>query len=109
MSQNSSSSSASTSEQLDAQLEHAREQLERLEEEYAVLLADPGANQEDRDTTRQLLEEARGTHEFAERALSRFRDGTYGVCARCGEDIGAERLEALPAVETCIDCHGQPL
>jgi DnaK suppressor protein len=109
MSQNSPSSSPSIAEQLDDQLEHARGQLERLEKEYAVLLADPGAIQEDRDTTRQLLEEARGTHEFAERALARFRDGTYGTCVRCGGDIGVERLEALPGVETCIACHGRPL
>jgi DnaK suppressor protein len=109
MSQNSPSSSPSIADQLDEQLARAREQLERLEKEYAVLLADPGAIQEDRDTTRQLLEEARGSHEVAERALSRFRDGIYGICVRCNGDIGAERLEALPGVETCIACHGQPL
>jgi DnaK suppressor protein len=108
MSQN-SPSSPSISEQLDEQLDRAREQLERLEKEYATLLADPGAIQEDRDTTRQLLEEARGSHEIAERALSRFRDGTYSICVRCGGDIGVERLEALPGVDTCIPCHARPL
>ena len=35
-------------------------------------------------------------------ALMRMEDGTYGVCAICGEDIEEERLEANPAAATCI-------
>lgn len=85
------------------------EQLERLEDEYATLLEDPDAIQEDRDTTRQVLEEARAAAELATRALDRFEQGTYGACVRCGNAIGDERLEALPGVETCISCHGEPL
>lgn len=34
-------------------------------------------------------------------ALTRIEDGTYGVCAVCGEDIEEERLEANPAAATC--------
>lgn len=37
-------------------------------------------------------------------ALSRLEAGSYGVCARCGEPIGAERLAALPETVTCIAC-----
>ena len=29
-----------------------------------------------------------------ERALARMRDGSYGICVRCGEKIGDERLLA---------------
>lgn len=35
-------------------------------------------------------------------ALTRIEDGTYGVCAVCGEDIEEERLDANPAAPTCI-------
>jgi DnaK suppressor protein len=38
------------------------------------------------------------------RATARLADGTYGRCLRCGGPIPSERLEALPAVETCLDC-----
>ena len=37
-------------------------------------------------------------------ALERMRFGTYGVCARCGEPIGVDRLRARPTAELCIRC-----
>ena len=37
-------------------------------------------------------------------ALDRVEAGTYGVCEVCGRDIGAPRLEALPAARVCIRC-----
>ena len=36
-------------------------------------------------------------------ALKRIDDGTYGRCAEGGEDIGLERLEAMPWASLCID------
>jgi DnaK suppressor protein len=36
-------------------------------------------------------------------ALARLDAGTYGTCERCGEPIGAERLEAVPATRFCVD------
>lgn len=38
-------------------------------------------------------------------ALNRLDAGTYGKCVRCGRDIAARRLEALPYVTLCIDCQ----
>jgi RNA polymerase-binding transcription factor DksA len=37
-------------------------------------------------------------------ALARLRDGTYGVCARCGDDISEERLDVLPHTPLCRSC-----
>jgi DnaK suppressor protein len=39
-----------------------------------------------------------------DRAVTRFLDGSYGVCELCGQAIAQERLAALPAVATCIGC-----
>ena len=39
-----------------------------------------------------------------DRALAKIDDGSYGTCDRCGIDIGADRLEALPAASRCVDC-----
>ena len=49
--------------------------------------------------------EENSTHVLAEidAALARIDEGTYGVCVRCGEPIGRERLEALPWATLCID------
>ena len=39
-----------------------------------------------------------------EAALKRVDAGTYGVCLRCGQSVGDERLEAVPHAATCINC-----
>lgn len=51
-----------------------------------------------------LLAEAREDLEALDRAAERVRDGSYGVCERCGNAVGAQRLAALPATRTCIRC-----
>lgn len=37
-------------------------------------------------------------------ALDRIRKGSYGTCARCGEQISAERLDVLPETPFCRFC-----
>jgi len=37
-------------------------------------------------------------------AIERIDTGSYGRCTRCGSDIGAARLEALPAAALCLAC-----
>lgn len=37
-------------------------------------------------------------------ALARIKNGTYGVCTICGEDISEERLDAIPYTSVCRDC-----
>ena len=53
-------------------------------------------------TLRDRLE---ATLEQVEAALDRLKDGSYGNFTRCGEDISAARLEALPHAELCIACQ----
>lgn len=38
------------------------------------------------------------------RALGRIKDGSYGTCVRCGDEIAPDRLEARPEAALCIDC-----
>ena len=37
-------------------------------------------------------------------ALQRMREGTYGECVRCGEDISEARLDTLPDTPLCRNC-----
>jgi len=39
-----------------------------------------------------------------EDALTRFRQGRFGVCEECGQPISKARLEAVPWVRYCKDC-----
>ncbi|HUG91516.1 MAG TPA: TraR/DksA C4-type zinc finger protein [Planctomycetaceae bacterium] len=40
-------------------------------------------------------------------ALERVRNGTYGVCLRCGIEIPRERLEYLPDTPYCTPCNAR--
>jgi len=40
-----------------------------------------------------------------EYALERMKDGQYGVCEGCGENIPLARLNALPYATHCITCQ----
>ena len=75
-----------------------------MQTEHDELLADPGVIQEDRDAAARSLEYARRQLESARSAAERLDAGVYGACAKCGADIGEERLTALVDVTTCVRC-----
>lgn len=54
-----------------------------------------------------LLAAARADLAAIDQARNRLRDGRYGSCVACGQPIGADRLEVLPATPTCIGCTGR--
>lgn len=66
------------------------------DESVATLIADLGHADMERD-----LWELRAL----EAARARLAEGSYGVCAECGGDIGVERLRANPAAVRCVHCQ----
>ncbi len=42
-----------------------------------------------------------------EAARARIRDGSFGQCVDCGNDIGDQRLAAYPTAKRCIVCQQQ--
>jgi len=38
-------------------------------------------------------------------ALRAIADGTYGMCASCGEEIDAQRLKVQPLAVRCVACQ----
>jgi DnaK suppressor protein len=55
----------------------------------------------------RLRERERGLLTKIEGALTKIKEGVYGECEECGEDIGLKRLEARPVAELCIDCKSE--
>lgn len=51
-----------------------------------------------------LRDDARRRVLLLDRALASLDEGTYGRCAGCGGEIGAERLVALPGIDVCLAC-----
>lgn len=66
--------------------------------------ADRGTASSERETAATLSDHARRLLDDIDEALRRIDDGTFGVCASCGKNIGFDRLEAIPAAALCMDC-----
>ncbi len=93
------------------------ERLAGLEREFAAVVESASqANTDDehdpegatiayeRQHIAALASQARGRLAEIDAALRRLDEGGFGVCERCGQPIGAERLEARPAASTCVRC-----
>lgn len=63
----------------------------------AQVAAGQGENRELANSLRKQLDDV-------DVALQRLAEGTYGLCASCGQPIARERLEAMPATQFCINC-----
>ena len=71
--------------------------------------ADPGFSDrshstEERGRVMATTRALRAVLRDVERARAKVEDGTYGTCERCGNDVGDERLDAIPWALLCIDC-----
>ena len=51
-----------------------------------------------------LLDETKVALADIEAAEQLLDDGLYGTCTSCGLAIAVERLDALPATSTCVNC-----
>ncbi len=70
---------------------------------YDDNFADSGQVAAERGENKVLYDQLRRELDDIERALARMDDGTYGSCEVCGAEIGADRLEVMPATRFCID------
>jgi DnaK suppressor protein len=59
------------------------------------------------DTHANLIDRAESRLRLIDEALARVENGTYGICADCGDEIGLERLKVLPFAVRCVDCESK--
>lgn len=54
-----------------------------------------------------ILRVDRQIHELRdiEAAFKRFKDGSFGECVDCGQDIGYQRLLVYPTAKRCVICQ----
>jgi len=78
---------------------------ETEEETYDNHLADSATATLNREIDYTLEENSEHVLSGINEALDRIESGTFGSCARCGKQIGEERLEAIPYATRCIDCQ----
>ena len=82
---------------LDKDIHHRDEPYEKDFAEQAVEL-------ENLEVLFELDREGRESLKLINEALFRLDNGSYNVCNRCGEEIGEERLDALPYTDICVVC-----
>jgi DnaK suppressor protein len=60
---------------------------------------------EERDLATRLLERDFAHIRLVEAALTRIKNGTYGLCLRCEEAISVRRLGVMPHAAFCVKCQ----
>jgi DnaK suppressor protein len=95
-------------ETLEEERNQALLELERLREALKAEV-DPDADEGDPDLVERekvmaLVHGLERKLDSIEYALRQAREGTYGICDRCGETIDPARLEAVPETTLCVKC-----
>lgn len=65
--------------------------------------ADRGSVAAEQGENRSLADSLKYHLTQVEAALAKMDDGTYGTCEVCGNRIGEDRLDAMPATQRCIE------
>jgi RNA polymerase-binding transcription factor DksA len=70
--------------------------------EYGLGKGDPAITRW--ELNQALLTQLKSRDAELVQAISRFEDGTYGLCSQCGQPIHPDRLKVLPDTKVCIEC-----
>jgi DnaK suppressor protein len=73
--------------------------------EAAQDIADRAANSYTKEFLFSQSHNERQLLGMVEMALDRIRDGSFGECISCGNEINPKRLEAVPWTRHCIECQ----
>jgi len=73
--------------------------------EYGGDEVDRASASQNQEMTRLLSSQERALLELIDSALARIRNGLFGECEHCGQEIGCKRLVAIPWTPYCITCQ----
>ena len=66
--------------------------------------AEQATERENDDVLEEIARETQVSIQQLKAALQRIEDGSFGSCAKCGEDISEGRLDAIPETTLCVNC-----
>src|SRR5215467_10238775 len=72
--------------------------------EYGRDEGDRAIASQSKEMTWLLNSQDRALLQLVDAACSRIRDGRFGECQHCGQEIGLKRLIAIPWTQYCITC-----
>ncbi|HIE03315.1 MAG TPA: TraR/DksA family transcriptional regulator [Candidatus Latescibacteria bacterium] len=86
-------------------LSNVQEDLKETSEETLIEEIDKAFSSEGRELLSSFVDRHTEGLEAVNQALERIKEGTYGICVRCGREISEERLEAIPTASLCLSCQ----
>ena len=75
------------------------------DEDPTVDLADKAANSYTKEFLFGQTHNDRSMLQLVDDALTRIKEGTFGECDSCHEELQQKRLEAVPWTRDCINCQ----
>lgn len=77
------------------------------DEEATQDVADKAANAYTKEFLFHQSNDNRQTLTLVDEALDRIKNGTYGTCVECQDEVQPKRLEAVPWARHCIECQAK--
>ncbi len=75
------------------------------DEEITQDVADKAANSYTKEFLFHQSHDNRRILQLVTEALERLKNGDYGLCVACNEEVQHKRLEAVPWARHCIECQ----
>ena len=97
----------STKAELSSRLERTHKHIYEKDEPVSANFSEQIKQTENDQLVRALEDEGKDELKQINNALQRLESGDYLVCAGCGEDIGEQRLLAVPHTDRCIKCASE--
>ena len=77
----------------------------QADEEATQDIADKAANSYTKEFLFHQSDDNRRLLQLVNEALERLKNGGYGLCVACNEEVQQKRLEAVPWARHCIECQ----
>ena len=101
-----------------AEQDRLREGIRRIEESTLedagqdnatdfTAFAEVGTDNYERETALNIASGETDRLRDIEDALTRIKEGSYGVCEGCEKDIPKKRLEVYPSARYCVECQSK--
>jgi DnaK suppressor protein len=92
-------------EELLRQVSNSEKDGREADEEATQDIVDKAANSYTKEFLFHQSDENRRVLQCVNEALERMREGTYGQCLECQEEVQHKRLDAVPWARHCIECQ----
>jgi DnaK suppressor protein len=95
---------ATRREELVKTIARTEEEGRTADDDPTVDLADKAANSYTKEFLFGQTNTDRSLLQLIDEALVRVKNGTYGICIECEEELQQKRLEAVPWARYCVSC-----